>query len=145
MARGVPAITLEIGDPQMWQKSYTREAIGGVWNVMHHAGLVDPHSGDVFDPHPPVLCRSSRWLFTDRGGLLEVFPEVRQRIAAGERVARVRNAFGDIIREYSSPTAGIVVGKSVNPVSQTGARILHLGEFATGDEGFLSPAPGPSI
>jgi uncharacterized protein len=139
MARGVPAITVEIGDPQLWQESYTREAIAGIWNVMQHVGLVGPHAGDVRDPHPPVLCRSSRWLYTDRGGLLEVFPEVRQRLAEGEKVARVRNAFGDIIREYSSPTAGIVVGKSVNPVSQTGARILHLGEVATGADGFLDP------
>ena len=139
MARGVPAITVEIGDPQLWQESYTREAIAGIWNVMRHVGLVAPHEGDVRDPHPPVLCRSSRWLYTDRGGLLEVFPQVRQRVSEGERVARVRNAFGDIIREYSAPTAGIVVGKSVNPVSQTGARILHLGEIATPEDGFLDP------
>ena len=32
--------------------------------------------------------------------------------------------------EYRAPYRGIVIGKSVEPVSATGARIVHLGHIA---------------
>jgi uncharacterized protein len=128
MQMGIPAITVEIGDPQRWQESYTRSALSGVRRVLSWAGLVD---GDG-DPRPeaPVICRSSQWIYTDRGGLLEVYPSVMQQVREGDRVATVRNAFGDPIREYRAHFDGIVVGKSTNPVGYTGARILHLGRIA---------------
>jgi predicted deacylase len=48
-------------------------------------------------------------------------------VQKGELIARLRNAFGDVTREHYAPTSGVVIGKSVNPVSPTGSRILHLG------------------
>ena len=135
MARGVPSITVEIGDPQIWQEEYTIRATAGVKRVMTHLGMMaeddKPQDGDV------VLCRKSGWMYTDRGGLLQVHPGVAERIEKGQRVATLRNAFGDVFREYCAPTSGVVVGKSVNPISQTGARILHLGEIADDSDPFL--------
>ena len=49
----------------------------------------------------------------------------------GETLARVSNVFGDVIAEYVSPIDGIVVGRSVNPIYQTGARVVHIGRPAT--------------
>jgi hypothetical protein len=40
------------------------------------------------------------------------------------------NVFGDLLAEYRCPCDGVVIGKSTNPVAQTGARILHVGEVA---------------
>ena len=45
----------------------------------------------------------------------------------GDRVARLTNVFGDLTREYRAMSDGVVIGKSTNPVAQTGARIIHLG------------------
>ena len=39
------------------------------------------------------------------------------------RVRRLRQR----IKKYYAPEAGIVIGRSNNPVNQTGGRILHLG------------------
>ena len=52
----------------------------------------------------------------------------------GESIANQVNIFGDVIREYVSPEDGIVIGHAVNPVGQTGERILHLGRLMTKDE-----------
>lgn len=128
MDLGIPAITLEIGDPQKFQPTYVRSSRIGLRAVLAAADMLPRRS--VAEGAEPVLCESSRWMYTDRGGLLEVLPHPTDRIAEGERVAVLRNAFGDIIREYHAPNDGIVVGKSVNPVGQTGARILHLGKIA---------------
>jgi len=42
-------------------------------------------------------------------------------------IAVVKNIFGDVIKKYYAPEDGIVIGKNINPVNQTGDRIVHLG------------------
>ena len=131
MEMGIPSITVEIGDPQRFQRRFIKNARIGLRAVLSYAGVV--RKRPVADGPEPVICSSSSWMYTDRGGLLEVLPGVTYRVAEGEVVGRIRNAFGDVIREYKAPIDGIVVGRSVNPVGQTGARILHLGRVAEPD------------
>ena len=66
-------------------------------------------------------------MYTEKGGILEVFPHVADRVLKGEKVAKLVDVFGATIKTYVAPESGIVIGKSINPISQTGARILHLG------------------
>lgn len=126
MERGIPAITVEVGDPQRFQTRYVKLARAGIWDVLADAKMIPkkarPDAGD------PILCASSKWIYTDRGGLLEVLPDVATRVEKGELIARQKNAFGDEIREYFAPYSGVVIGKSVNPVGPTGSRVLHLGQ-----------------
>jgi predicted deacylase len=58
---------------------------------------------------------------------LEVHPDLVQSVRAGELIATVTNAYGDVVREYFAPEDGIVIGKSTNPMNQSGSRVLHLG------------------
>jgi hypothetical protein len=122
---GVHAITVELGDPQRFQRDRIRSSIEGSFNVLEHLDMVPERSASL--AVEPVICGRSYWIYTDRGGLLDVFPEVCERVKAGQRIARVSDMFGDTVREYEAPEDGIVVGKSVNPVNQAGSRILHLG------------------
>jgi predicted deacylase len=140
MDLGIPSITLEIGDPQRFQPSYVRSSRIGLRMVLAAAGMLARRP--AAEGSEPVLCESSRWMYTDRGGLLEVLPRPTERVSRGERVAVLRNAFGDVIREYHAPEDGIVIGKSVNPVGQTGARILHLGVVAPEQHGFQRRSAG---
>jgi hypothetical protein len=141
MELGIPAITVEIGDPQRFQPTYIRSCRIGVRNVLADIRML-PHR-QVPLHQEPILCQRSFWVYTDRGGLMEVLPEPTIRIAKGEVIARLRNAFGDVTREYHSPEDGIVVGKSINPVGQTGARILHLGVVAPADHEYYRQADNP--
>jgi predicted deacylase len=133
---GIPAITVEIGSPQQFQPTYIKRALVGLRAVLSEVGMM-PHR-KVKLGKKPVLCSSSQWLYTDHGGLLEVFPHVTATVAAGEVVARLGNAFGDVVREYRAPHDGIVIGKSTNPACPTGGRILHLGTVADDDAPFTS-------
>ena len=143
---GIPAVTLEIGDPHRFQPPFVKRALGGIRAVLTELGMQPKRK--LLDVPEPVICFGSRWLYTDHGGLLEVFPEVADRVAAGDLVARVTNIFGDVEREYRAPEAGIVIGKSVDPVASTGARILHLG-YVRGDVSqppqFVAPEPEDSL
>lgn len=123
--RGAHALTVEIGDPQMMQPGLVRATHLGVQEIIEHLGMIadmsNPDDGEVIE------CSRSYWTHTDRGGLLTVFPELCARVRAGEVVARLRNIWGDLVREYRAPEDGVVVGKSTNPAARAGSRILHLG------------------
>ena len=135
MELGIPAVTLEIGNPQRFQKRYIKDSLAGLQGLMGEFGLL-PKRKASRRPGLTVCSRSS-WLYTRTGGLLEVFPEVRDRVEKGERVAQLRTVFGDVAEEYFAPVAGVVIGKSTDPVGPAGARILHLGVLGVEQDAFL--------
>lgn len=122
---GIEAITIEVGDPDKFQKGMIKSGLQGVYNTMVHLGMYEKELN--LENTLPVTCEKSLWLYTDMGGILQVIPNLAQRVRKGELIATLRDVFGRVINEYSSPNNGIVIGKSVNPVSQTGSRIIHLG------------------
>jgi len=124
---GIPAITLEVGNPNTFQKRLIRSGVDGVHNVLCHLGMIDDEIITI--EKETVMCKSSKWIYTDTGGLLTVHVDLRQKVVKGEVLATIRDIFGKKIKEYIAPCDGIVIGKSVSPVNQTGGRILHLGMF----------------
>ncbi len=126
---GIKAITLEVGNPQVFQKGIIRSGLTGIHNLLAHLNMVDTEI--EFTDGPAVVCERSLWMYTDTGGIMTVHPSITQMIKKGERVASVYNVFGDLVTEYQAPVSGIVIGKSVDPVNQTGGRVLHLGILQT--------------
>lgn len=124
--RGIPAITVEIGDPHRHQPELIRKALVGLRAVLADIGVVARKPRLSAGPEPQI-CASSKWLYTDQGGILEVFPEVTSVVEEGQELARLTNIFGDVVASYKAPCRGVVIGKSIEPTAQTGARILHLG------------------
>ncbi|KAF9897295.1 hypothetical protein BX616_005849, partial [Lobosporangium transversale] len=121
----IPAITVEIGDPARFQKRFVKSAILGVTNILGHLKMIeDEHEAPDYDP---VVCAKSYWIFTKDGGILNVLPDVNTWVRKGELIATLYNIFGEEEHRYYAPEDGIVVGKSVDPVCQSGCRILHLG------------------
>ncbi len=122
---GIPAITLEVGNPNTFQKGLIRDGLTGIHNVLNHLQMTN---GEIELPEEEsVRCQKSYWIYTDTGGILTVLPAVTDLVKKGEKIAVMRNVFGDLTQEYIAPEDGIVIGKSVSPINQTGGRILHLG------------------
>lgn len=122
---GIPAITLEVGNPGVYQKGLIRSGLVGVHNALSWLRITDD---DVVElPNTTIHCKRSLWIFTKTGGLLQVHVGLLDRITAGQHVATLRNVWGDVVEEYYAPAVGVVIGKSTSPVNQSGGRILHLG------------------
>ena len=122
---GIPAITLEVGDPNLFQRGMIREGLTGIHNLLGEFGITDGAVEEISEEM--VLCKRSYWLYTDTGGLLTVHPKITHLVKEGQHLATLRNIFGDVIREYHAPEDGIVIGRSTMPVNQAGGRVLHLG------------------
>lgn len=121
----IPAITLEVGNPNTFQKKLIRSGIEGIHNVLSYLEMT---SDEIEEPeNEAIICKRSYWLYTDKGGLLTVHVGLTDMIKKGELIASLRDVFGNLTREYFAPEDGVVIGKSVGPVNQSGGRILHLG------------------
>jgi len=122
---GIPAITVEVGNPNLFQKKMIKSGLSGIHNVLSHLGIIQDELENA--ENESIQCSSSKWLYTDKGGLLNVTVNLLDVVEKGQSIATLRDIFGNQIEDYNSPERGIVIGKSVNPVSPTGSRILHLG------------------
>lgn len=124
-ARGKAAVTIEIGDPQVVDGEKIKASRIGIRDALEAIGMLSPD--DQQAPANTIECSSSQWLYTDAGGFLEVLVELAHMTEAGEQIATLYDAWGARIRTYRAPYAGVVVGKSTNPVARAGSRIVHLG------------------
>lgn len=122
---GIDAITVEVGDPNRFQKGMIRSSLQGVYNTLSFLKMYNEEI--EHDNEEPVVCDKSYWIYTDIGGILQVHVGLTDHVEEGQKIATIRNVFGQIIKEYHAPQSGIIIGKSVNPISQTGSRIIHLG------------------
>lgn len=121
----IPAITLEVGNPNLFQKGMIRDGLTGIHNLLGYFGITDSEVEEISEE--TVICKRSYWIYCDQGGLLTVHPNVTDVIEKDQVIATLRNIFGDVVKEYHAPEKGVVIGKSVSPVNQAGGRILHIG------------------
>lgn len=121
----IPAITIEVGNPHLFQRKLIKSGLVGVHNVLAHLKII-PDKIDK-NEQKTVVCNKSVWIYTDVGGLLTVSVELTEKVKEGQHIATIKDIFGKIIKKYYAPEDGIVIGKSVNPVNLSGGRILHLG------------------
>ena len=124
IAKGIPSITVEYGNPQVYQKEMISRGVAGLQNLMVHLGFLE---GEIRFATDTNVCSKSYWLYTDMGGYLDVLVELNQKLKQNDIIAVLKNSFGEEIASYKAPEDGIVVGKSTNPVSSSGSRIIHLG------------------
>lgn len=132
---GIPAITVEVGNSSRHQREVVRRTAVGLRSVLAQQGIIQRRK--VAEAERPIVCSASEWLYTEDGGLLEVFVGLVEQVEAGQEIAQVVDAFGQPKRTYLAPHDGVVIGRSLDPVAATGARILHLGVVAEPDSGLV--------
>ncbi|MCB0322709.1 MAG: succinylglutamate desuccinylase/aspartoacylase family protein [Bdellovibrionales bacterium] len=122
--RGIPAITLEAGNPSVLQGKMVFEGERGVKNILMHLGMMN---GKVELRRTPVICQSSKWIRTTGGGILETKFRLLDRIEKKQLLAQTQDPFGNILQRYYAPSDGIVIGMAANPAAFPGTRFCHLG------------------
>jgi predicted deacylase len=74
-----------------------------------------------------TICDHSYWIYSKKGGIVDVFPQLADRINKGDVIARVYDVFGQVREEILADRSGIVIGKNIRPNCDAGTRILHMG------------------
>lgn len=124
IARGIHSITVEYGNPQVYQQEMIARGKKGILNLMYWLKMIE---SNVVIAAPKIVCSKSYWIYTDKGGLLEIPLTLNEKVHEGQVIGILRTPFGDVIKQYFAPENGIVIGKSTNPINMSGGRIIHLG------------------
>ncbi|KAJ3361689.1 hypothetical protein HDU91_003798 [Kappamyces sp. JEL0680] len=126
---GIKAITVEIGNPQLFQNQFVQWSYKGVMRILAYLNMFKSNISDLSSAGSPltILCSRGFWMYTQTGGVLEVYPLVNSIVKKGDLIARIKNIFGNIVDEIFSTHSGVTIGRSSNPVAMAGDRILHLG------------------
>lgn len=122
----IPCITVEYGDPQVFQENMINRGFQGIINSLGWLNMYGEYHLDTLNDNA-VYCKKSYWIYMKEGGFLYTFVDLNQKVKKGDKIAIVKNAFGEIISEYFAPEDGIVIGKSSNPSNMSGGRIIHFG------------------
>ncbi len=121
----IPAITIEIGNPNAFQHSLIDETLDGILNTLKYLKMIDGEVEDMVTD--ATICDNSYWIYASKGGIVDVKAKLADEIEEGQIIAIVYDVFGQVKEEIKADRSGIVIGQNVSPNCDAGTRILHLG------------------
>jgi uncharacterized protein len=121
---GVRSILIEAGGGLPPRPATVDRAFAGVWNVLRTLGTIDE------EPEPtdePRVLHGFRIVTPSRGGFFEDGVALGDEVVAGQRLATVVDAHGEVVEEILAPVAGAVLTVPVNPAAGTGTGAYEIG------------------
>jgi predicted deacylase len=75
-------------------------------------------------------------VLTSHGGFIELLVKLNDKVTTGQKVAIQRNAFGEVVAEYTSPVNGLIGGLRSDATSEPGNVLFFiLSSGAAGSSG----------
>jgi len=136
---GIPAVTLETGEPGRLQENKIAHGTQGIAGLLDHLGMVA--SASARGAPEPVYYEST-WVRADRGGLLFGAVSLGQRVRTGELLGTVTDPITNVRSELRAPQDGRVLGMAQNQVVMPGFAAFRIGIPTTGSD-LSSPAAVP--
>jgi len=111
LARGVPALTVELTPTFNWDEPVLAAGVQGTLNVLRHLAMLE---GDPMpqDEHLPIINEvlgPQLRVTAERGGFVHPQVRVGEWVDDGAVVALVRDPCGDVVEEIKAPAAGYVL------------------------------------
>ena len=121
---GVPAVTLEIGAPKVFQDQLVDRSINGIMNVMRRHRML---TGDVEKPtKKPYVGTDAANIVAKRGGLARIDVDLLEKVQKGQVLARVYDPFGQLLDTYTAPHAGMVLAIATDPVREPASLLVRI-------------------
>ncbi len=123
---GVPAITLEIGHPLIFDAAMNGRAMAGIRRVMRHLGMIGDGAGPSAASAPAFLANKQDVVRTTRGGWARLLVGLNDAVTQGQPVATVSDAFGQEIEAMVAPVSGRVSTIATDPLRDPGAMLMRI-------------------
>lgn len=123
---GIPALTVEIGSPRIFDTKKIALTVEGSLNVFKHYGVIEGTLGHTTKEAGTFIGNSFETIRSTCGGFLEMLVDVKSLVQPGQKIAVQRNTFGDVVAEYNSSVAGEVAAIARDALSEPGTRIVQI-------------------
>jgi predicted deacylase len=121
---GIPAMTLEAGEPLRLQIKEVIQSVNGIKAVMYHLGMIDQKPN--LAPKQNVFYEST-WLRADQSGVFLTEVKLGQNVKKGDILGTVTDPItnrGSVIR---SNVDGQIIGLALNQMVMPGFAAYHVG------------------
>ncbi len=136
---GIPAVTLEAGEPGRLQSAQVHEGTAGIVRLLDALNIVN--RVNLLSKARPVYYQS-KWVRADHGGLLFSLVRLGQIVEAGDVLGTVTDPITNEQNLIYSPLEGRVIGMALNQMVMPGFATFNLGIAAsTVPDESITPAP----
>lgn len=123
---GIPAFTPEIGAARILDHDMIPLFVEGTMNVLKHHKIIAGPMGRTGKDSGLFIGNSGHGVLATRGGFVEFLIKLNDKVAAGQKVAVQRNAFGEVVAEYLSGVDGKVAAFRTDATSEPGNMLLTV-------------------
>ena len=126
IAEGIPALTPEIGNPRILDHEMIASFVEGTMNVLRLHGLISSPMGRTGKDSDIFIASIMGASIATHGGFLELLVGLNDKVEVGQKVAIQRNAFGEVVAEYTSPVTGEVGARRTDASVEPGTPFLFF-------------------
>jgi len=120
---GVPTIDPELGGCVGWDAESIQVGVEGVFNVLRYYGFLE---GDA-DVSPQTRASGFEQYGAPTGGLVDVQPDLGERVSAGETLFEITDPFGSVEAEVTADSSGVFWRARRLPQVATGEYVCSVG------------------
>lgn len=128
---GIPAVTVEAGEPMRFQPEEVSHGIKALRSLLNHLDMVSVFR--LWRETQPTYYES-RWVRTDSHGILKSSVSLGQTVREGDVLGTVTDPITNIKHEIVSPHTGTVLGMALNQTMMPGYAAYHIGIRTTEQE-----------
>jgi uncharacterized protein len=123
---GIPCFTPEVGVARRLDLDAIPIFVEGTLNVLKHYGVMPGPIGRTAVDTNAFIGKNAVPVLTTQGGFIELLVKLEDNVTAGQKLAIQRNAFGEVMAEYSSPVSGRIGGLRSDATSEPGNVLVFI-------------------
>ncbi len=131
VAAGIPAVTLEAGEPLRLQENEVNHGVKTIQSLLGKMNMIKKTS---FWGTPEPVYYQSVWVRTDEGGILFSEVDLGERVKEKGILGTVTDPITNIRTEILSPYQGRVLGMALNQVVMPGFAAYRIGIQSSEEE-----------
>jgi len=124
VAAGIPAVTLEAGEPLRIDEKAVKHSTKSLLTLMDELGMYKNRS---FWGNPEPTYYSSRWVRANTGGMLLGEAKLGRRVNAGDLLGYVVDPITNTRQALLAPEDGRIIGMALNQFVIPGSAAYHIG------------------
>ncbi|MFM9978265.1 MAG: succinylglutamate desuccinylase/aspartoacylase family protein [Sphingomonadaceae bacterium] len=123
---GVPAITLELGRPEVFDETMIARAVDGAKRLMVAQKMLPADTPLAIAVSTPFVANSIMPVRTTRGGYATLAVALGDDVTAGQLLATVTDPFGRAIERIVAPRGGRIGTIATDPTREAGDMVVRI-------------------
>jgi uncharacterized protein len=123
---GIPTFTPEVGGPRIVDQELIAAFVEGTMNVLKHHGIVPGPIGRTGKDTAAFVGDGQHVVAASKGGFVELLVQLDEEVSPGQPVATQRNAFGEVVADYTSDRSGRVAAFRTDATAEPGDPLVFI-------------------